>query len=289
MKKPPTAEFWDVSKFKEHPYQNELFDPPTEEEVASSTKHYKEVGGPRLVYACSDGTLIYGIVTIKASIAAGLFSIPTIVRDDLGTADRPEVLKEMIRLYRSNQDMDQMTIGRCYKKLREIMLGSRLRLGSFEVCMINITLGNFLSKKTVQQLGRLAELPRSIHPLIERGKLTKKQAENLRVLSPDKKQAALLAIESGEKIKAVVSQFELNKSSKSKGVKKQSSGSQKDPFRTPGHLEKISAEAHASNKAFWAKVGDNYDYKPMPSAKTSLKSYKSLLNDVAQSLSADSK
>ena len=125
MPKYRPTEYLDVNQLQEHPLQHELFDPPTAEEISSCAEHYKNVGGSRTIYACADGTILYGLRTVKASIEAGLFVFPTMIRDDLGNSDRPEVLLEMVRLYRSNQDMDSMTVGRCYKILRDSLLGAR--------------------------------------------------------------------------------------------------------------------------------------------------------------------
>ena len=200
----------DVNQLREHPLQHELFDPPTEEEISNCAEHYRNVGGRKTIYACADGTILYGVRTVKASIEAGLLVLPTVVRDDLGNSDRPEVLLEMVRLYRSNQEMDSMTIGRCYKRLRDSLIGARQRLCCQDVTRIDIALAAPFSTKTLEQWGRLAELPRFVHPLIVNHKLSKKQAENLRLLAPEEKQAALAAIERGDSLKQVVNDYQLN-------------------------------------------------------------------------------
>ena len=144
---------------------------------------------------------------VAATIRAGIKTCPALIRHDLGEWNEPKSLLEFIRQYHRHHLLDEMTLGRCYRELRAAFLTGRQRLSEDAVFQIQVALQTEKSRETLEQLGRLAELPRFIQDLVASKRLSRRKANRIRLLDCETREQLLDAISSGEPLKPLLAKF----------------------------------------------------------------------------------
>jgi ParB-like chromosome segregation protein Spo0J len=248
--------FVDPSRLREHAKQHVLFDEPSDETIEGISSNLRTIGRKTPIQACEDGTILSGQLIVKAAIRAGMRLLPVIIRKDLGDSNSPEVLLELVRQYKENNPVDEMTLGRCYRELRRVFMNGRQRLSHDSVSQIQLALRTEKSRETLEQLGRLAELPRNIQDLITTEKITKKQANGIRLLDNENREKILQALLANEPLKAVLSRLKIMQEQSSRKVR-----TNRDPFSDPNHNARLIEKANLDHDRFYSQLASQGEGK----------------------------
>ncbi len=153
-----------------------------------------------------------------------------------------------------------MTLARCYWELRNAYLDGRERLSSDSVFLIQTALRTEKSRETLEQLGRLAELPRFVQDLITTKQLSKRKANRMRLLDRDLREQLFEAIWNGEPLKSVMARFGISGKKQPMGNRRNKAA--RDPFSDPGRNAELIEHANFDHEIYRAYLTDVVGLNP---------------------------
>lgn len=104
----PTYETWPLAELKRHPQQNDVFTPPTEQEIARLAADIDQNGLKMPLEILPDGTVICGHSRLKALKVLGWTEVDVIVRHDLEILGQREVLNLLVNDNRNRRQLSKL-------------------------------------------------------------------------------------------------------------------------------------------------------------------------------------
>ena len=230
-----------VDELYPHPRYDELF-LSRAVLTALAEENSREYAQPTEVHVTADLCVLAGQDIVKGALATSQRQLPACIHTDVSAKDRRGTLMRMIRLQSRYRALTDMEAGRCYRALRQEFLGDRQRLTGNNAFAIRLAVCANRSEETLQQLGRLASLPRDIHDRIDSNKMTRRHAERIRKLRPNWQALALSMLETSCDLENIIVQYErlqANEDRFENVAPKQPPSKRTDPFKDPNHLKSL--------------------------------------------------
>ena len=198
----------EVSWLKQHPRQNEFFPLQVDAEVDQLADDLENRGQQEPIHCSADGTIIRGHRRVMAARQLGWTMIDAVIRHDLGGPTSEAAVNEMILDNYMRQQLDPLTMARCYQHLKKSSARDGARGGDvrdyFAKC-----LGTMRSGRTLDRLARLLKLPIELQRLYSRGELTKSAGEEILRLPVESQNALAQAVHAGVPIKQLLKDYEV--------------------------------------------------------------------------------
>lgn len=206
----PTSEKRKLSELTVHPRQHEFFVDTSDAELDELANDLKARGQKEPVHILPDGTIIRGHRRVQAARKIGLVAIDVVVRHDLAVAGEDRVVDELIHDNLMRRQLDDLTLARCYRHLKQAELKRPLMRGqqagdSRDRLAARLNFGK--SGRQLDRIDRLLDLPRPIQDAISRRQLTKSQGAAIRKLSKPKWQAIADEIARGTPPSQILNKF----------------------------------------------------------------------------------
>jgi len=152
----------DLELLRPHPEQDNLFAPPSPQEIQRLAKDIERNGLRQPIEVLSDGTIIRGHSRVLAAKHAGLTTLLAIVRNDLDDASEAEVLKALAEDNLNRRHLGPLEIAKSYAVIAgagvESADGKSLsRAMSAVQQQIATQFG--ISKKTLQRYVKILDTP----------------------------------------------------------------------------------------------------------------------------------
>lgn len=207
-----------LASLKPHPRQNDFFAATSEAEVRELAADMKRRGQQEPIHCLSDGTIIRGHRRVRAAKLLGWEMIQAVVRNDLGDAGDDEVIDELIADNLMRQQLDELSLARCYHELKRTRSLERDSEGGDVRDCLATRLNCGKSGRSLDRLERLLQLPRDVQDMISHGSLNKTQGEGILKLSQQDRAKLIGAFRSGEAVRVVLRRFGIVKSTTSKSA-----------------------------------------------------------------------
>jgi len=152
------------------------------------------------------GTIIGGHRRVAAAKLLGWEQIRVVIREDLGEVDSPAVINHLIADNVMRRQLDDLSLARCYRGLKEIASEDTEKSGDNGDLRDQLAarLGCDKSGRTMDRLVRLLDLPLPLQDAITRGELTKDQGAKILKLPKAQQNEIAHHIEQGDTLKRVL-------------------------------------------------------------------------------------